>query len=46
MKFKIKLETEFGWGEKRSYEICTLGRRSVDASEEGLVNRPGFTGDL
>ncbi|RLK07254.1 hypothetical protein CLV75_2367 [Ruegeria conchae] len=36
MKFKISLETEFGWGEKRSHEICTLERRSVDASEEDL----------
>lgn len=36
MKFKIRLETEFGWGEKRSHEICTLERRSVDASEEDL----------
>ena len=36
MKFRIKLETEFGWGETRSHEICTLERRTVDASEENL----------
>lgn len=36
MKFKIRLETEFGWGEKRSHEICTLERRSVGSSEEDL----------
>lgn len=35
MKFKITLNTEFGWGEKRSNEICALERRSVDASGEG-----------
>ena len=36
MKFKIRLETEFDWGEKRSHEIFTLERRSVDVSEEDL----------
>ena len=36
MKFRIKLETEFGWGETRSHEICTLERRTVDVSEENL----------
>lgn len=36
MKFKIKLATEFGWSEKRSHEICTVERRSLDASEESL----------
>lgn len=36
MKFRIKLETEFGWGETRSHQICTLERRTVDASEENL----------
>ncbi|WP_299870065.1 ISKra4 family transposase [uncultured Roseobacter sp.] len=36
MKFRIKLETEFGWGETRSHEICTLERRTLDASSEDL----------
>ena len=36
MKFRIKLETEFGWGETRSHEIYTLERRTVDASNEDL----------
>lgn len=36
MKFRIKLETEFGWGEMRSHEICTLDRRTVDTLEEDL----------
>ena len=36
MKFRIKLETEFGWGETRSHEICTLERRTLDASSEYL----------
>lgn len=34
MKFRIKLETEFGWGETRSHEICVLERRTIDTSEE------------
>ncbi len=29
MKFRIMLETEFGWGESRSHEICTLERRTL-----------------
>ena len=36
MKFRIKLETEFGWGETRSCEICTLERRTLDALSEDL----------
>ena len=36
MKFRIKLETEFGWGEMRSHEICTMDRRTVDTLEEDL----------
>ncbi|WP_299949443.1 ISKra4 family transposase [uncultured Ruegeria sp.] len=36
MKFRIKLETEFSWGETRSHEINTLERRTVDASNEDL----------
>ena len=36
MKFRIKLETEFGWGETRSHEICTLERRTLYASSEDL----------
>ncbi len=36
MKFRIKLETEFGWGEVRSHEICAVERRSIDTSEEDL----------
>ncbi len=36
MKLRIKLETEFGWGETRSHEVCTLERRSVDTSDAGL----------
>lgn len=36
MKFTIKLETELSWGETRSHEICTLERRTLDASSEDL----------
>ena len=36
MKFRIKLETEFGWGEMRSHEICVVNRRTVETSEEDL----------
>ncbi len=36
MKFRIKLETEFGWGETRSHEICTVERQTLDASSEDL----------
>ncbi len=36
MKVCIKIETEFGWGEKRSHELCTVERRAIDATEEDL----------
>ena len=36
MKFRIRLETEFGWGDTRSHEICTVERRTVNASSEDL----------
>lgn len=36
MKFRIKLETEFGWGETRLHEICAEECRTVDTSAEDL----------
>jgi len=34
MKIRIRVETEFGWGEKRSRDLGTVERDSVEASEE------------
>lgn len=36
MKVRIWIETEFGWGEKRSHELGTVERNAIDASEEDL----------
>jgi hypothetical protein len=36
MKIRIRIETEFGWGEKRSHDLGTVERDSVCASEEGF----------
>lgn len=36
MKVRIRIETEFGWGEKRSHELGTVERNAIDASEEDL----------
>jgi len=36
MKVRIKIETEFGWGECRSHEIGVIERCSIDPSEDSL----------
>nr|MDA3857687.1 ISKra4 family transposase [Roseovarius sp.] len=36
MKVRIRIETEFGWGEKRSLEVGSVERRSIDATGEDL----------
>ena len=36
MKIRIRIETEFGWGERRVHAIGGLERSSIDASEAGL----------
>jgi len=36
MKVRIRIETEFGWGECRSHEIGVVERRSIDASADDL----------
>jgi hypothetical protein len=36
MKVRIRIETEFGWGERRSHEIGVIERSSIDASEDSL----------
>ena len=41
MKIRIRIETEFGWGERRSHAIDMVERHSIDASEEDLGLRLG-----
>ena len=36
MKVRIRIVTEFGWGERRSHEIGVIERSSIDASEDSL----------
>jgi len=36
VKVRIRIETEFGWGECRSHEIGVIERCCIDASEDGL----------
>ena len=36
MKVRIRIETEFGWGECRSHEIGVIERCCIDPSEDGL----------
>jgi hypothetical protein len=36
MKVRIKIETEFGWGERRSHEAGTVERSSIQASADNL----------
>lgn len=36
MKVRIRIETEFGWGERRLHEIGGLERSSIEASEASL----------
>lgn len=34
MKIRIRVETEFGWGETRSHDLGTVERDSIGASDE------------
>ncbi len=34
MKIRIRVETEFGWGETRSHDLGTVERDSIEASDE------------
>jgi hypothetical protein len=36
MKVQIRIETEFGWGERRVHEISILERNLTEASTEDL----------
>lgn len=36
VKVRIRIETEFGWGECRSHEIGVIERCSIDPSEDNL----------
>lgn len=36
MKVQIRIETEFGWGQRRSHEVGTVERDSIQVSEGDL----------
>ncbi len=36
VKVRIRIETEFGWGECRSHDIGVIERCSIDPSKDGL----------
>ncbi|MDR7127401.1 hypothetical protein J2X53_004250 [Pseudorhodobacter sp. 4114] len=36
MKVRIRIETEFGWGERRVHEVGVLDRSSTEVSAEDL----------